>query len=189
MRVNKEVQVIGMDEVRAALKRLPMSIQVSITRSALRAGAKVMATKIASKTPTRKGQVLRKSIIAQTRVIKGKSRDFPESYRGEVLVKKRPGNNPRKYAHLVEFGTKPHAVGKPKKKKAKAKKAMGVTVRAIVPTRGPGMHPGAKPHRMFQEGFDEAKQAALAAALDVIKKRVPAAVRKARGEVNGKGKS
>lgn len=189
MRVNKQMQVIGMDEVRDALKRLPMAMQVSITRSALRAGAKVMATKIASKTPARKGQVLRKSIIAQTRVIRGKSRDFPESYRGEVLVKKRKGNNPRKYAHLVEFGTKPHVIGKPNKKKPRSKKVACKSVRGIQPKNAPGMHPGAKPRRMFQDGFDEAKQDALAAALEVFKKRVPAAVRKARGEAKGKGKS
>ncbi len=186
MRVNKRTaQIVGMDEVRNALNRLPAKIQVSIARSALRAGAAVMAAKIASKTPARKGQVLRDSIKAQTRVVKGKARDVPESYRGEVFVKKRKGNNPRKYAHLVEFGTKPHAVGKPKKKKAKAKKAKVVTVKAIVPVAGPGMHPGSKPHRMFQEGFDEAKQESLNATLEVVRTRVAAAVRDARKGTKG----
>jgi len=180
MRVTKEVQVIGMDELREALKRLPLKIQTSITRSALRAGAKVMADKIKSKTPARKGQLLRRSIMAQTRVLRGESRELPESYRAEVVVKKRKGNNPRKYAHLVEFGTKPHAAGKPKKKKARAKKASGVSAKSIVPANHPGMHPGSKPQRMFQEGFEESKQASLKATLDVVSKRVSKAVKAAR---------
>lgn len=185
MRVTKEVQVIGMDEVRRALLRLPMAIQVSITRSALRAGAKVMAQAIAAKTPARKGQLLRRSIIPQTRVIKGKSRDFPESYRGEVIVKKRKGNNPRAYAHLVEFGTKPHKVGK-SKKRSKSKGPVGKSGGALTPRNRPGMHPGAKPRRMFQDGFDQSKQAALAASLDVFRKRLPTAVRKAKSDAKGK---
>lgn len=191
MKVTKtdQVQITGMDEVRDALNRLPSAIQVSIVRAALRAGAKVMSDKIKTKTPARKGQLLRRSIMPQTRVMKNRSRDIPESYRGEVVVKKRKGNNPRKYAHLVEFGTKPHVIGKPNKKKPRSKKVARKSVRGIQPKNAPGMHPGAKPRRMFQDGFDEAKQDALAAALEVFKKRVPAAVRKARGEAKGKGKS
>lgn len=182
---NDQVQITGMDEVRDALNRLPSAIQVSIVRAALRAGAKVMSDKIKTKTPARKGQILRRSIMPQTRVMKNKSRDIPESYRGEVVVKKRKGNNPRKYAHLVEFGTKPHVVGKPKKKKPKAKKSVAKSPRGILPSNHPGMHPGSKPRKMFQDGFDEAKQASLAATLEVVRKRVGKAVRAARSGSRG----
>lgn len=68
------------------------------------------------------------------------------------------GRNPRRYAHLVEFGVAPHAVGKGSKRKKKGKAAANQT--GI-------LHPGHAPRPFMRPAWD-AKQAEAAKKIEVV---------------------
>lgn len=75
---------------------------------------------------------------------------------------------PARYAHLVEFGTAPHATGKGSKRLAGGKRTRPG------PQRG-AMHPGAAPKPFLRPAYDLHKATALA----LVRRRVAEAVRKA----------
>lgn len=68
------------------------------------------------------------------------------------------GRNPRRYAHLVEFGVAPHAVGKGSKLKKKGKAAANQT--GI-------MHPGHAPRPFMRPAWDS-KQAEAAKKIETV---------------------
>lgn len=158
--------VLGLADVRARLKELPSRLGKNVVRRALLAAAGVIRDKAREKVPVRTG-ALKKSIIART----NNSRRNKDEYRSEVTIAKaayrtnetgklfkrkstskkgklyeRGDIYPRNYAHLVEFGTKPHILT-PKKRKNSS-------------YRGPKHHPGATKKPFMQpardEGFDPA---------------------------------
>lgn len=131
-------QVLGVKETIAALEAVGAKIAPTALRRALYAGAKVVMTEARRNVPVRTG-ALRKSIVAQTDKVTNDPKGRPDrvvarvtilrrSYRMATNAKGRTSLKriatpkgksayvkgsiyPRKYAHLVEFGTAPHKAG------------------------------------------------------------------------------
>ena len=61
--------------------------------------------------------------------------------------------NPAKYAHLVEFGTKPHPIGKGIK--AKARRALSRILSSAGISAQRGMHPGTPPRPFLRPAFEQ----------------------------------
>lgn len=144
--------VIGLKDVREALQAIGAVVTQSADRKGLYAGAKVIRDVARRKAPKLTGS-LRKAIVARTERSRDGSGRKTGQYVGQVVIDRRAkftvtvtkkgrtvlkrvkqkGTKgtiyPRNYAHLVEFGTKPHPTT-PKHKKAD-------------PKRRYPMHPGA----------------------------------------------
>lgn len=136
--------VIGLKDVREALQAIGAVVTQSADRKGLYAGAKVVRDVARRKAPKLTGS-LRKSIIARTERARDGSGKKTGQYVGQVVIDRRAkfvvtvtkkgrtvlkrvkqkGTKgtiyPRNYAHLVEFGTKPHPTT-PKHKKADPKR-------------------------------------------------------------------
>jgi len=159
--------VLGLADVRAKLKELPKRLGINVVRRALLASAGVIRDKAREKVPVRTG-ALKKSIIART----NNSRKNKDEYRAEVTIAKaayrtndkgklfkrksttkkgkvyeRGDIYPRNYAHLVEFGTKPHILTPKRSKNSNY--------------RGPKHHPGATKHPFMQPARDEGFEPAI----------------------------
>lgn len=107
--------------------------------------------------------LLKKSIASDTKVVVDDKR-IPVQITGRVFVKKpknSSGRNPRRYAHLVEYGVAPHHVGKgavgAKKAAARNKKVVEVGVK----------HPGHKARPFMRPGWD-AKAAEAATTIERV---------------------
>lgn len=95
-------QVIGGgQELSDLLETLPGKIQKNIQRTALRAGAKVIMEEVKQRIPVASGELLRSTRISTA----GKGVTASAS----VKV----GSAAAWYAHLVEFGTRPHKITAP----------------------------------------------------------------------------
>lgn len=90
--------IVGGRQLDDLLKTLPAKMEKNIMRSALRSGAAVMLQEVQQRIPVDSGQ-LRASARITTR---GKA--------GAVSASVKVGNFVAWYAHLVEFGTKPHYI-------------------------------------------------------------------------------
>jgi HK97 gp10 family phage protein len=88
----------GGRELDALLQTLPAKMERNVMRSALRAGAAVMLEEVKQRIPVASG-ALRDSTRITTRA-KG----------GSVSASVKVGNAQAWYAHLVEFGTRPHVI-------------------------------------------------------------------------------
>jgi HK97 gp10 family phage protein len=176
-----KVTVSGLDELKRTLADLPRKIQRNIMRSAVRAGATVIADEARRLVPVRFGQ-LKHSIRIKAGLTKtGAIATVSVGSRDKVFRKGRPTKSPYKrltaegavqysaayYAHFVEFGTKPHAI---KAKRAKALTVPGSFARA--PFRKSVMHPGAKANPFMRTAASSKAQAALQAAVDYAIERI-----------------
>ena len=91
------------------------------------------------------------ALVGPRKDAKGK----PAKYRRRVMVKTKGGGqremwrNPVKYAHLVEFGTRPHALGSGAKLARKNGKP-GTHQRGV-------MHPGSRPSPFLRPALDKNK--------------------------------
>lgn len=136
--------VIGLKDVREALQSIGAVVTQTADRKGLYAGAVVVRDAARKKAPKRTG-ALRKAIVARTdrkrdagggktgqyvgQVVIDRRAKFVETVtkKGRTILKKvkQKGTKgtvyPRNYAHLVEFGTKPHPTT-PKHKKADPKR-------------------------------------------------------------------
>lgn len=103
---------------------------------------------------------LKKAISSDTNNVRG-SDGKNVQVTGRVFVakpKKDRGQNPRRYAHLVEFGVAPHAVGRGSKLKRKGRsRAVQVGI----------MHPGHSPRPFMRPAWD-AKQAEAAKKIETV---------------------
>lgn len=151
--------VSGLADIQAKLAELPKRMATNVVRRGLLAGGGVIRDEARVRVPVRFG-ALKKSIISRT----NNSVKVPNEYRVEVTIDRKvfefvttksgrsklkgtklakgqiKGNikgkiYPKNYAHLVEFGTKPHEI------RAKRGKFLGLPVGA----RKVVMHPGARP--------------------------------------------
>ena len=154
----KEIHIKGLSALQAFLNVLPQKIQKNILRGALRAGAKVVrkaAKELAPVAePSRKNKrkyggyagALRDSIRHGTegRLVGGK-----------VMAYVRAGSGAKKsksvyYAHMVEYGTKPHWNNEAKTK----------------------WHPGARPKAFLRPALDGQAKNAVIACGNYIKNRL-----------------
>ncbi len=158
---------VDLRDLRRKMELLGVRISTNVIRRGLLAGAGIIRDDARSRVPVRTG-ALKKAIIAETDR-QGSTRDrlianvkiAPKSFittkgRAKAVsrkVQKERGKRtvrgeiyPRAYAHLVEFGTNPHHVGKG------SKRSKGV---------GSGlMHPGTAPQPFLRPAYDTKGMAA-----------------------------
>lgn len=150
----------------AALDGLPDKLQKSIVRGAVRASAKPMLAAARENVPVVSG-TLRDSIRITS--------DFDRKT-GEVSVKvvaggKTKGGGDAYYAHMVEYGTKPHRISGPSllfKRWVKDIK-----------------HPGSPPSGFMRKAFDGFGQASIDAYAEYIRKRLTKAGIEGGGDGGG----
>lgn len=140
----------GGRELDQLLQTLPVKIERNILRGALRAGVVPIMKEVQARAPVDSGQ-LKASIRISTRTRKG-----------QVSASVKVGNFVAWYAHLVEFGTKPHEI------KARLGGALGfggkVTKRVD--------HPGIQPRPFIRPGADASIPSALIEVPKYIRKRL-----------------
>lgn len=97
--------VLNFREVRKALADLPARISKNVIRRAMYAGAVVIRDDARTRAPVETG-ALRSSIVAKASTTKeGEIYGSVGVDRKTFSRGKRKGRKPRRYAHLVEFGT------------------------------------------------------------------------------------
>lgn len=142
--MSDDVQVKGLKELALALEQLPNNVQNNVMRGALRAGARVMADEAkATATFIDRSGLLRKTIQVTASLKYGVIKAHVTAGKREV------GKRRAFYAHMVEFGTAAHRIGK----------------------RG-GTHPGAKAKPFMRPTMDRKSEAAVAAVREYIRARL-----------------
>lgn len=166
--------VVGVKETIEALRSAGIELSGPPVRRALYAGVKIIRDSARARVSVRSG-ALKKSIVAETRQVGPKVRGVSAQHvgvvtiakkaftinpkskkargvkreKGQIAPYKRGQVYPRLYAHLVEFGSRPHSVA-PKGSKM------------VLP------HPGARPKPFMRPAFDESIGAAQAAVLRTL---------------------
>ncbi|MCK6475325.1 MAG: HK97 gp10 family phage protein [Phycisphaerales bacterium] len=166
--------ILGLDDIRRNMRSLPRRLGIAVARRGLYAGAKVVrdeARRLAPQPPakSKKGYSrtgkLKKAIVAESRGVFKDASGKPTEHRASVLIARKgktAARSVRAYAHFVEYGTRPHAVGKgsilePYKRSKKKKKQVG------------RMHPGTSPQPFMRPAFDTKKIEALHAIADTTR--------------------
>ena len=152
------INVKGLSELQAFMDQLPAKLQNNVMRGALRAGIKPMKEMAVANCPigdpseTNKRKynlyagALRDSIRVSGRIDTKNNRVVARVVAGG---KTKSGANVF-YAHMVEFGTRPHALSK----------------------GGEVTHPGTAPRPFMRPAIDSQAQNAILAAGEYIKKRL-----------------
>lgn len=164
----------GGRELQKFLNTLPANIEKNIMRSALGAGARVVAKEIRARAPVGPPSdegariyggyagALRDSVRVTTKV----RRD------GKIVAGVRVGGKGKSgadvfYAHMVEFGTRPHTI--------KARPGGALSFGGGSRTAGPiveVMHPGTRPQPFVRPAFDAVTSSAVSAVAEQIRKRL-----------------
>lgn len=184
--------VLGLADIRAKLLSLPGRIGINVVRRGLRAGAVVMqneARRLVPQPPakSKKGYsrsgLLKKSIVAESRQVRGKKNVYEAvvtirapKKKGDVTdaeltdgPKKGDGPNPRAYAHLVEYGTQPHAVGKGSD--IEITRGLGKVFVGLGKQTG-AMHPGTSAQPFMRPAFANKKMEAIDAVKVVVRREL-----------------
>ncbi len=140
----------GGEALQKFLTELPVKIEQNIMRSALRAGAKVIADEAKRNVPIQSGD-LRNSIRLSTK-----------SRRGRVSATVKAGNKKAWYYRFVEFGTAAHEI---KPKNAKSLFVAGIFSELV-------NHPGARAKPFMRPAFDSRSNDAIRAVGLKIKERL-----------------
>lgn len=161
------VDILGGKALAKALSELPLKIERNIMRSALRAGASVIAAEARRNVPT-DTQELKRSI----RTSSNSKRGMVEANAVVGMTKrdKVTGNKVRKgwYATFVEFGTAPHLIRAGKNKPVLSfRDRNGVWHRALEVN-----HTGAKAKPFMRPAFDTKGEEAVKAVADRIRERL-----------------
>lgn len=98
MATTTDTALSGGRELDQLLQTLPVKMERNILRAALRAGGVILRKEARERVPTDQGDLLR-SIRITSRV-----------QRGQVQIGVKAGNSVAYYAHMVEYGTRPHYV-------------------------------------------------------------------------------
>lgn len=177
---------IDLSDVLPKLKSLPRRIGTNVVRRGLLAGARVVGEEARIRAPQpkprskrRKKAVatapiapgekgywatgnLRRSIGWETRGVFRDASGVPVEHRAVVLIRKpRKGRrNARAYAHMVEYGTRPHRVGK-------------------------GMHPGASPRPFMRPALDSKASEAIKAVEQTVRRELVVELGKLRSALAG----
>lgn len=144
-------QVIGGGrELDRLLQTLPVKVEKNILRGALRAGAVVIRDEVKQRAPVASGD-LKKSIRVTSR-----------TKRGQVSASVKIGSFSAWYAHLVEFGTRPHVI---KAKPGRAMRFGGVTTAQV-------NHPGIAAKPFIRPAADASTAHALVEIPKYLRKRL-----------------
>ena len=168
--------IIGGRELNDFLQQLPVKVERNIMRGALRAGANVYKRLVQARVPVVHG-VLRKSVRVSTR-----------SKRGTVTASVKIGGSMAYYAHMVEFGTKPHLIKVQESERSinyrltrKRGRLTYASMRTVnrnvlqIGNRfvGPTVkHPGAQPQQFARPSFDEGVNPVLEEVKNYIRGRL-----------------
>lgn len=171
--------VLGLKDVMAKLEELPTRMGVNVARRGLVKAAGVIRDEARAQVPKRTGK-LAKSIVAESRRTQNQ-----HEYRASVTIRKAKkgskGQNPRRYAHLVEFGVAPHFIGKGSRRAVRTKN------RVTVINRGHGtMHPGHPADPFLRPAFDTKKEEAVRAFHNTILSETAKEVAKLSRQKKGK---
>lgn len=142
--------IIGGKALDDLLQTLPAKIEKNIMRTALSAGARVFRDEARRNVPKDSG-ALAESIRVTTRTRKG-----------QVSASVKAGNRMVYYAHMVEYGTRPHIIVPKKKKAMVAGEFVGKRI----------SHPGDKPKPFMRPAADASFAAAVAAVQAKIRQRL-----------------
>lgn len=188
--------VFGLADIQAKLKELSRGTALNVMRRGLNAGGAVIRDEARRLAPKRTG-ALKKAIISRTNrqkearhlawvevvidskvyaIVKktGKNGKVRKRLKGERHVKGQSIKGkiyPRNYAHLVEFGTRPHALGRGSKLKK------GIQTGRV--------HPGAKPKPFMRPAYLQKQDEAL----DAIKTKTRAELNKELAKLAQKRKA
>lgn len=143
--------IAGGQQLDELLRTLSGKMQKNVNRAGLRAGAVVLKDEVVENIPVASGE-LRNSARITSRV------------RGaDVTVSVKVGNRVAWYAHLVEYGTRPHEI-RPKEQGG-ALQFGGVTTRSV-------QHPGTRPRPFMRPAVDLKLPAAIDAITAKIRERL-----------------
>jgi HK97 gp10 family phage protein len=145
-----ETVLKGGKELQAFLNQLPAKIERNIMRSALRAGAKVIADEAKLNVPVKDG-LLRDSIRVSTRARKG-----------QVTASAKAGSRKAWYWRFVEFGTAAHTI------KSSIGSALFFNGGAFKSVR----HPGARAKPFMRPALDSKSNDAIRAVGRKIQERL-----------------
>lgn len=166
----------GGRELAQFLQQLPVKVEKNIMRAALRAGAAVLREAARNNVPVDDG-LLRKSVRVST-----------NSKHGVVTATVKAGDKKAFYAHMVEYGTRPHLIkvrdeDRPINYKLTQKR--GVLTRVSIRTMnrhslqigghfvGASVkHPGATPKPFMRPALDSKSSAAIQAVSAKIRERL-----------------
>jgi HK97 gp10 family phage protein len=147
------LNIKGGAELQKLLDQLPVKIEKNIMRSALRAGARVIANEAKAIVPVDDGD-LKRSI-----------RTGSSAKRGKVIAYVRAGGKKGSfYAHMVEFGTAAHLIV-PKNRKSLSIGGQQVSA---------AHHPGAQAKPFMRPAFDNKANEAIVAVGEQIRRRLTA---------------
>lgn len=137
----------------ALLQSLPAKMETNVMRSALRAGAAVYLAQVKQNIPVKQG-----FLRASARITTKKNRD------GSVSASVKVGNRLAFYAHMVEFGTRPHTI-------APRTGRLQINGQFVA---GTVEHPGTSPHPFMRPAADAKFTAAVAAVQKKVRDRLRA---------------
>lgn len=147
---NETFKLKGGAELQRMLNSLPAKIEKNIMRSALRAGARVIANEAKANVAVEDG-ALRRSIRVSARAKKGR-----------VTASVKAGSKEAFYYRFVEFGTAAHTI------KPKNKQALYFDGQFAKNVR----HPGAKAKPFMRPALDNKADEAIQAVGEQIRKRL-----------------
>lgn len=171
-----ETTIVGGRQLAEFLRQLPVKLEKNIMRAAMRAGAAVIRGEARELVPVEMGD-LRKSIRVST-----------SSKGGTVKASVKAGDKRAFYAHMVEYGTKPHLIKVHEEDRPinyKLTRRRGVLTRVSMRTinrRGLVIgnnfvgqqvdHPGARPSPFMRPALDNASDRAIQAFGGKIRERL-----------------
>lgn len=159
----REELITGGRQLDDLLKTLPKKLERNVLRAALRDGGVVLREEAKRRAPVDDG-TLRKSIRVSTR-----------SRKGTLYASVKAGSKKAYYAHMVEFGTRPHLVKVDDRDRGiNSRTGRRISVTTINRQRrsliiagnlvGPSVsHPGSQPHAFMRPAADAAFREAIKA--------------------------
>lgn len=167
--------VTGDKEITAHLEALDKSFARRIIRKGVRKGIQIGA-KMAKPYAPKKSGTLRKSIGSKVSKAKGGTR--VAGVVGARYGFEKNGQDPTKYQHLVNRGTKPHSIA-PKTKKVMAFRAGGRTLFSQTST-----HPGTRPNAFLTRAYNASRSAVQSTVMNTIRAEIAIQQAKARPNQN-----
>lgn len=142
--------IVGGKELDDLLRTLPAKLHKNVNRAGLRAGAKVYLDEVKTRIPKDSGQ-----LAASARITTRARGD-------DISASVKVGNFVAWYAHLVEFGTRPHVI---RAKPGGAMRFGSVEARTV-------HHPGTRAQPFMRPTADAKLGAAVRAVTDKIRQRL-----------------
>lgn len=158
------VNVKGLKELNALLQSLPVKVEKNILRGAMRAGANVVKNEAKLLAPVGNPSGRNATLYGGYRgALRDSIRVSGQAKGGNVIASVKAGGKTKAgadvyYAHMVEYGTKPHVIEGP------------VVINGVFV--GDISHPGTSPRPFMRPALDSKSGAAVVAAGDYIKKRL-----------------